>query len=94
MLLDEFLDFSITFFKRDLANTTALANMYSGFLNTICYSILDEFNMLWAALGLVILCSVPLVIGASFLESDPRRKKERSSLKTWKGHEVGFLRPR
>ena len=82
ILLDEFLDFSITFFKRDLANTTALANMYLGFLNTMCYSILDEFNMLWAALGLIILCSVPLVIGASYLESDPRRKKERSSPKT------------
>ena len=76
ILVDEFLNFSITFFTRDLGNTTALVNIYLGFRNTMCYTILDEFNMAWAAIGFVILFSVPLVISASFLESVLRRNRE------------------
>ena len=75
IVVNDYADFCIAFFEDELAPVQPIGDIYLGFVNLACHTILDEFNMAWAAIGFVLLFSVPMVIGASYLESVSRKDK-------------------
>ena len=73
-VVDDFVDFGITFVESKLGPVEPIGDIYLGVVNTLCHTYLDEFNMAWAAIGFVLVFSVPMMISACCLESIFRRR--------------------
>ena len=73
-VVDDFVDFGITFVESKLGPVEPIGDIYLGVVNTLCQTYLDEFNMAWAAIGFVLVFSVPMMIAACCLESVFRRR--------------------
>ena len=79
--VDEYVIFAANFFECGVAPVKPIGDMYAGFVNAMCHTLLDEFNMAWVAMGFALLFSIPMMFSASLLESVFRRGKDDEAAK-------------
>ena len=63
-VVDGFVDYGIDFVTTELGPVEPVGDIYLGVVNTLCHTFLDEFNMAWAAIGFVLVFSIPMMVAA------------------------------
>ena len=78
--IDGFVEFSVVFLEEDFGKCAPFYEIYLAGINYSCYMIVDPINNIWAAIGLVLLCFVPILVFVVFVEKIWRSVKSTETL--------------
>ena len=78
--VDGFAEYSVVLLEEELGRCLPFYDIYLAGINYSCYEIVDPINNIWAALGLILLCFVPILFCAVFVEKIFRAVKPEQTL--------------
>ncbi len=67
-LFDWFADYSVTLFEQELGSCEPMYEVYEAGVHYSCHDVVDALNCMWSGLGIVLVCSIPLLVCAVKVE--------------------------